>query len=141
MYTQQHTRLRLKSELVLPKKGLRIAHLNICSLLHKVQEVSTLLSNNNLNIMAISETHLDATVNDSEVAVPGYCIFRHDRNKYGGGVAIYVQSHIPCKVRHDLMVYSIEILWLQIHLPHIKPIIVGCCYRLYNTLTTSVKCF
>lgn len=29
----------------------------------------------------------------------------------------------------DLMRYSIEVLWLQIHLPHLKPMLVGCCYR------------
>ena len=27
------------------------------------------------------------------------------------------------------MVNNMEWLWLQVQLPHIKPILVGCCYR------------
>lgn len=27
----------------------------------------------------------------------------------------------------------IEALWIQVHLPHIKPIVVGCCYNPPNT--------
>ena len=23
----------------------------------------------------------------------------------------------------------IEVLWLQVHLPHLKPFLLGCCYR------------
>lgn len=42
---------------------------------------------------------------------------------------MYVQNHIPVKMRSDLMLHDIEALWLQIHLPQVKPILVGCCYR------------
>ncbi len=42
---------------------------------------------------------------------------------------MYVQNHIPVKIRRDLMLQDIEALWLQIHLPQAKPILIGCCYR------------
>ena len=61
--------------------------------------------------------------------INGYNIFRKDRNAYGGGVACYIQSHILALVRDDLMTSNIEVLWLQIHLTHLKPILLGCCYR------------
>lgn len=48
----------------------------------------------------------------------GYNIFRNDRNAYGGGVACYFQSHLPVKVRQDLMLPDIEVLWLQVCLNH-----------------------
>ena len=107
--------------------------LNICSLKHKIHELQTILKSDNINIMTVSETHLDALISDGEIEIPGYCIFRKDRNRFGGGVAIYVQNHIPVKTRNDLMNPAIEALWLQIHLPHTKPLIIGCCYRPPNS--------
>lgn len=79
--------------------------------------------------MAITETHLDASVNDSEIYIMGYNIFRFDRDRRGGGVAIYIQNHIPVKTRDDLTNTSLESIWLQVHLPNVKPLLVGCCYR------------
>lgn len=46
-----------------------------------------------------------------------------------GGVAFYIQNHLPVKIRTDLMSFNIEILWLQMHLPHRKSILLCCCYR------------
>lgn len=117
------------SRSTLPKKGLKIAHLNICSLRNKVQEIENILTADCIHILAISETHLDQTFNDATVDIPGYRIHRKDRDMHGGGVAIYIQSHIPVKLRLDLMSCDVEMLWLQVHLPHLKPVLVGCCYR------------
>jgi hypothetical protein len=27
------------------------------------------------------------------------------------------------------MLNTVEVIWLQVHLPHLKPILVGSCYR------------
>lgn len=64
--------LTLTMSLNLQGKGLRIAHLNICSLRNKTDHLSVLLQDNNIHIMAISETHLDASVMNSEIDIPGY---------------------------------------------------------------------
>lgn len=40
----------------------------------------------------MNETHLDSTVSDSNLQVPGYTIYRRDRNLNGGGVCFYIQS-------------------------------------------------
>jgi hypothetical protein len=45
------------------------------------------------------------------------------------GVAVYIQNHIPVKIREDLMLNTLEVIWLQVHLPHLKPILGGSCYR------------
>ncbi len=76
----------------LPRKGLVLAHLNICSLRNKVHEITRICSSDNIHVLALSETHLDDTYDDSELAVEGYSLFRRDRDKYGGGVAFYVQA-------------------------------------------------
>lgn len=103
----------------LPRKVLKLAHINICSLRNKIEEISELLSID-IQLLAISETHLDDTFKDKVLLIQGCNIFRRDRNAYGGGVAVYVQNQIPVKVRYDLMAAGIEVLWLQINLPHIK---------------------
>ena len=84
-------------------KGLALAHLNICSLRNKTHELSAKLMDNGIHVMAITETHLDSTFDDSLISIEGFSMFRKDRNRFGGGVAIYVKHHIPVKLRPDLM--------------------------------------
>ena len=63
------------------------------------------------------------------VAIHGYNIYRKDRHSKGGGVDVYIQNHIPVKRREDLMLNTVEVICIQVHLPHLKPILVGSCYR------------
>ena len=63
------------------------------------------------------------------VAIHGYSIYQKYKNANGGGVAVYIQNHIPVKLRDDLMLNTVEVIWLQVHLPHLKSILVGSCYR------------
>ena len=67
---------------------MNIVHINICSLRNKVHEINNLLTSDNIHILAISETHLDNSFDDTSVAIQGYNIYRRDRNAYGGGVAV-----------------------------------------------------
>ena len=55
-------------------------------------------------------------------------IFRKDRNKYGGGVAIYVSEDINFKKRDDLLT-NIEFISIELVIPYVKPIIVTSIYR------------
>ena len=63
------------------------------------------------------------------VATHGYNIYRKDRNASGGGVAVYIQIHIPVKLRDDIMLNTVEVIWLQVQLPPLTPILVESCYR------------
>lgn len=114
---------------VLPQKGFRMGHLNICSLRNKVDEVSNILGEYNLHLLALTETHLNPEINSEALKIEGFNMFRHDRGTRGGGVAIYCQDHIPVKIRTDLGCNGVEMLWLQVQLPYLKPVLIGCCYR------------
>ena len=46
-----------------------------------------------------------------------------------GKVSVYVQRHISLKLRKDLMSDVVVVLWLQVHLPHLKPLLSWCRYR------------
>jgi len=98
-------------------------------LCNKAEEIEVIVSSNCINILAISETHLDDFLTDSDVNIEGFSIFRKVRNQFGGGVAIYVQNDFPAKVRYDLMRDDIEGLCVQVYLPHLKPILICCFYR------------
>jgi hypothetical protein len=44
-------------------------------------------------------------------------------------VSVYIQNYIPVKLKDDVMLNTIDVIWLQVNLPHLKPILVGSCYR------------
>lgn len=48
-----------------PKKGQKIAHINICSIRNNLTEITKILPSGNLHILAISEKHLDSTFEDA----------------------------------------------------------------------------
>jgi hypothetical protein len=58
----------------------------------------------------LSETHLDNTFDGIVVAIHGYNIYRKDRNANGGGVNVYIQNHIPVKLRDNLMLNTYEVI-------------------------------
>ena len=47
------------------------------------------------DIICIVETWLDKDIKDSEVNIPSYSLTTLDRNRHGGGIAIYVANNLP----------------------------------------------
>ena len=76
--------------------SLKIAHLNIRSLRHKADLLRLKgLYTKTLDILSLSETWLDKSFEDPDVALPGFSCVRMDRTgakKGFGGVAIYVNQ-------------------------------------------------
>lgn len=110
-------------------KVFSLTHVNICSLRNKVHEVGSLLSTNSLCVLALSETHLDITFDSGEFNIDGYRLYRKDRNKFGGGVALYIKNNFVSKLRQDLMSHDLEIVWIQLQPVYGKSVLVGCVYR------------
>ena len=69
-------------------------HLNINSILPKLDELKTIAGNIKAAIIGITESKVDNSISDSEVEIPGYCILRCDRKRNGGGVAYYVRQDL-----------------------------------------------
>ena len=113
-------------------RGFKMASLDITSLLKHLDELKVFLSNNPIDVLAINETRLDFSITDCEVFIPGYEIFRRDRNingRHGGRVCFYVQNNVNCIPRHDLNVRDLENLCIKIHKPRSKPFLVASWYR------------
>ena len=73
-------------------RGLKIASLNINSLLRHVDELRLMLSDSEIDVFAINESKIDNSVKDSEISIPGYNMIRKDRNRFGGGVVVYIRE-------------------------------------------------
>ena len=61
--------------------------------------------------MAINETKIDDSIDDALLSIYGYSSRRGDRNRKGGGVALYIKDTIldKCSIRKDLSESSLEV--------------------------------
>ena len=75
-------------------RGLHLIHLNINSLLPKVDELRDIAKRTKAAVIGISGPKLDSNVFDPKIYIENYEIPRFDRNQHGGGVACYIRSDI-----------------------------------------------
>jgi exonuclease III len=64
------------------------------------------MRNGRLDILAINETKIDDSFSEDEISVVGYHLIRKNRNRYGGGVLLYVLDTIPFIERNDLLMFT-----------------------------------
>ena len=113
----------------LKKKGLHFLHINVNSLLPKIDKLKCISKKTKAAVIGITESKLDHSVSDLEVNLPGYDILRCDRNKNGGGgVACYIRNDL-CFNTRALNCKEIENIIFDILLPKSKPITIGVFYR------------
>ena len=99
-------------------KDLRVAHLNVCSLRHKIEELRTLQILCKFEVLAITETHLDKSVPDTALDIQGMKFVRLDRKgRKGGGCILYYAEHLMATHRRDLHTEGLEAIWLQVKFP------------------------
>ncbi len=64
------------------------------------------------------------TINDNIIKIPGYDIIRRDRDRNGGGVAIYIRNTINYKKHVEFIPENLEAICLEIQKPKSKPILI-----------------
>ncbi len=108
-------------------KGIVFAHLNVCSVSRKLDEIRILLEKSHLDFLFLTETFLNESINDAELAIPGYHFIRsHRRNredkKRGGGVLLYYGEDYV--IHNCVMTCSnlLESIWVTVSLPKARPI-------------------
>ena len=117
----------------LNKNGFNCAQLNVVSLLKHFEEIEPILCKNNIHVFALNETRLDDSIQDTEIKISHYNLIRKDRNRQGGGVAIYVHESITYKqVLHDSS-KDLEVVILFIELKKCKPLLFCNWYRPPNS--------
>lgn len=107
-------------------KGLKIAHLNVQSILNKVDLLKLMMSETTLDVLCISETWLNHGIYDCEVRINGYIHYRNDRKeRLGDGVMIHIRETIPIKK----VCYMNGIECISIILDLKEKLIISCVYR------------
>ena len=111
------------------KHDLKIAHLNINSILNKVVEVKVMLNRNMFDILFISEAKTNNNVSSSLLAQPGFRIVRKDRKKGAGGLGAYIRADLRVVRRQKLEPTNIELICLDVKTSNNSRLIVCGCYR------------
>ena len=111
------------------RKGLLICSLNAPSLVKHKDEIEILAIENKIDIIAVNETKLDNTIDDSVVSMNDFILLRRDRNRHGGGVAMFIRNTIDFKHRTDLQCGNLEILCIEVKPKFSRPFLVLAWYR------------
>ena len=97
-------------------QGLHFIHININSLLPKIEELRRIAYQSNADVIGISESTLDNSIFDLETKTDGYNILCFERNRHGGGVACYVRNDLSFSKR-NYFPHGIETIFIEIFLP------------------------
>ena len=125
-------------------RGLHFIHLNINSLLPKIDKLREIVKISNPTVIGITETKLDSSISHSEISIDGYCAIRRDRNRKGGGVICYVTNKI-CYHTKNCISNETENIFIELLIPKTKPIKFGIVYeppdqaRFLKILSDSLK--
>ena len=83
----------------------------------KISLLQQLFYGEDFDVISLCETWLNPTVLDGEI-LPGYNIFRRDRDGLGGGVLIAVKNTIHASRRTDLERLGIELVVVELKNGH-----------------------
>ena len=78
--------------------NLRILYFNVRSLYPKFDELCAQCDIEKPDVICLTETWLCADIIESECTIPGYKCIRCDRNRHGGGVAVYISENLEFQV-------------------------------------------
>ncbi len=115
-------------------RNLKVLSFNARSIPAKYLDVYMLIEKTDCDIVAVTETWINASVPPSLYEVPGYTLIRVDRkNKRGGGVAIYIKNYFQFKKININNIVGelnpdLEQLWIEF-LINRRKLIVGVIYR------------
>lgn len=98
--------------LIMSFSSIKCLHQNIQSLRHKVHDAEAYCLSHDIDILVLSETHLDDTIFENQLLIGDYILFRKDRKSNGGGVAIYCKSFL--RPRSVEIVSDLEILAVDV---------------------------
>ena len=112
---------------------------NARSVFPKLEELRHRVQQSQPDVVAITESWLRNTDSDASLSLAGYDVHRRDRQalrpnssavRRGGGVAVWVCSHVKCSRRTDLELWS-EDLWLEFPSSRARgrTLLLGCVYR------------
>ncbi|XP_072028441.1 uncharacterized protein [Amphiura filiformis] len=121
------------------RSNLKVLVINFQGITGKISELACCIDTNNPDVIIGTETHVDCSINSSELFPPQYQIVRKDSD-FGsavrGGVLIAVKNDLIATHRIDLD-SNCEVVWISISVQGMKQIIVGAFYRSHQFGNTT----
>ena len=116
--------------------GVTFASLNIQSVYRKFDEIKILLNESGLDCLCLQESFLNYSIDDSELHIPGFHLWRYDRTansgkSSGGGIMMYTNSdrefsELP---NSHLCTPHVELSWLKLKLKQAHDTYICNVYR------------
>ena len=136
------------------REKLSFMYTNIRSIMNnnKLDETSKKAHEEEIDIIGITESWTNEDIQDAEIGILGYNLYRKDRDNKdkskGGGVLLYINSTLTSTEENNGR-YS-ESLWVEIYLYGKLNLTIGVCYRaptisnieeinLFNTMKEMAK--
>ena len=88
------------------------------------------IASNSFDIIVLTETHLNSSINDVEIFGREYYVHRRDRQqggRFGGGVLIATKCRFKVSPKEDLACES-ELLFIDIIIENNRKIVMGVFY-------------
>lgn len=98
-------------------------------MLNKLPELSHLCATVSPDLIAITETWFQLYMTECEVSIPNMFLFRHDRLRHGGGVALYYREGLQCTELQDKKLQLEDTIWCVLKLDSGEECAVGVIYR------------
>ena len=117
-------------------RGLHFLHLNINSLLPKIDELRHIARLTNAVVIGIAESKLDDFVLASEIHINEYDLLHCGRNRHEGGLAYYIRKDLSYNVK-SYFPKNKENIFFELLLPNTKPMYqwyIGTMYRPPNQI-------
>ena len=118
------------------RNNLRISTFNARSIVNKRLDLRTHVTIGKQDVIGITETWLNDSINDLEILPSTFTIHRKDREGRGGGALLAVRSNIQCFRRMDLET-DCELLWCEVFPVPSYSYFIGVFYRPPNN---DLKC-
>ena len=124
----------------------KIVHFNINSLTAegRLETLTDLCKTLNIHVLILTESKLDETIPNNNIAIPGYHDpIRHDREingRQGGGCIMYVSETLSYKHNVNKQSKHFEHIWVDVKADN-KTIAVNCLYRPPNETAVEHELF
>ena len=106
-----------------------IFSINVNGLYKNIDELMLLADEEDIHILAINDTKLDNETSNEIISLDKFELRRKDRNRHGGGVAIYFRDELKYLEREDLPNHALELIYIEIQPFRSEPFNIVAWYR------------
>ena len=124
-------------------ENFKVVHYNINSILanDRIEQLTDICRTLRIYVLILSESKLDQTIPNNLITLPGYHEpLRHDRNRHGGGVLMYIAENLAYQHRSELQSNFYEHLWADVRIND-KIFAINGLYRPPNEDAENHKLF